>query len=446
MSEHLGLKRRDYNCALKILSPLHIGVGRVREDLLPEREENGKKHKVPVNAIIRGALGKPYLPGTTLKGALKSALRTSSEAVSSELFGDIKSDGSGRMGALLVRGALMDKAGQAEGLPYATEDGVFVLSRTAIDAGRGIAARNKLFNMEAVAPGATFDLRLRLETRGDIEELENALIEILSCFGVAHGRSIGADTTSGFGRVRILGDVIRTSWEEMKNGALQALPQEVVTLREVTVSNTHELVLECDGPFLTRDSGWTDEARAEAEKNGEKHPPHLRGLRHGVGDSAVPFVTGQTVSGAMRARLEWLLACDALLAREQMPARCEGISGPEEINSLSPSERLFGVTGWKGVLGVVVTETARAQSCQTTSVRIDRFSGGTIDNALFTIDADLGVRVIVRLTLDGRATDEDQQMLSRLLEDVTANGVKLGHGSGRGFGWFKVKESPHGAH
>lgn len=437
-----SLKRRDYTCTLKVLSPLHIGSGRIRDDILPDQEENGKLRPVPVNAIIRGTEDKPYLPGTTLKGALRAA----SEAVAIELFGDIKREGGGQMGALLVRGALIKTHGQAEGLPYATDDGVFVLSRTAIDAGRGIAAHNKLFNMEAVAPGATFDVQLRLETRGDIEGLENALIDILSRFSVAHGRSIGADAASGFGRVRVTGDVTRTLWEETKSGALNSLAADVVTLRTVTASNTQELGLECDGPFLTRDSGWTDEARAEAEKKGVKHPPHLRGLRHGTGDSVVPFVTGQTVSGAMRARLEWLLACDALRKKEQMPKPIEGISGPKEIDTLSPSERLFGVTGWKGVLNVAVTETKRAQSCQTTSVRIDRFSGGTIDNALFTIDADLGVSLTVQVSLDGRANDEDQKLLCCLRKDLTANGLKLGHGSVRGFGWFKVRENANGTH
>ncbi len=103
----------------------------------------------------------------------------------------------------------MGKPGDATGLPYA-KDGVFVLSRTAIDTGRGIAARNKLFNMEAIAPGATFDIGLRLETRDDIDALEEELVDILSVFGVPHGRSIGGDVASGFGRVRIADDLFAT--------------------------------------------------------------------------------------------------------------------------------------------------------------------------------------------------------------------------------------------
>jgi hypothetical protein len=82
-----------------------------------------------------------------------------------ELFGEIKHSETktGVMGALLVRGALLEgEAPDASGYPYASAAakelgrGVFVAAHTAINPMSGTADEHKLFFQEMAAPGAKF--------------------------------------------------------------------------------------------------------------------------------------------------------------------------------------------------------------------------------------------------------------------------------------------------
>jgi hypothetical protein len=54
-------------------------------------------------------------------------------------------------------------------------------------------------------------------------------------------------------------------------------------------------------------------------------------------------------------------------------------------------------------------------------------------------EADRGVRLTLRLSLDRRAEARDRDALEALVADLRLNGLELGHGVARGFGWFMVE-------
>ena len=425
------LERRDYQCELVLRSPLHIGDGTWREDRLPPAEDG---RPTQVAAIQRDHAGQPWIPGSTLKGAFAALARAQGLAEAEALFGQIKTDDSGQMGALLLRGASLTGAGPTEGLPCAA-GGVYVASRTAMDAGRGIAAPNKLFHAEAVAPGARFALRLRLETQGDIAALERAVLLLLGVFAGLEGVAIGKDQGSGQGRLQLLGQVSVTEWRA-RSGHLRPDKPRAVTPAAPPVVQGVTLRLVCDGPYLSRDPAWTaDTRRARELEIGDKDLPHLRALR--LKDA--PVVTGQAVAGALRARASWLQAAALVAEGKPVPPPTDHLASIAAACRLTPQERLFGVTGFRGVLTVGVGATTRKGRAGMTSVKIDRFAGGGIDNALFSLDTDHGVGFDLTLTLDARATDKDHRALKALLADLRANGLTLGHGTSRGFGWFRVE-------
>lgn len=449
MSKLVTVQRRDYEADLGIVSPLHIGTGRDRDDLLPPIAEGGLTRKVPVAAIVRDHNGAPYLPGSTLKGAFRALVsRCACKTTVEALFGTIKNDGQGRQGALYVWGARRLEPGPPSGLPY-EDDGVFVMARTAIDRGRGTSDTNKLFHSEAVSPRTRFRLRLRLEGRGDLEEMEIALLAGLGYLASKTGSPIGAETASGLGVLHLDGPVLIRQWATAPDGTLIKADEEKRALSCPIVEEKIALKLRCEGPYLSSDPSWTKETRRkvtaqeegpDADQQGQD-APHLKAVRSGE----VPFVTGTSVSGAMRARLDWLVAIEAFREQGAEKDSDEPVDASKEVTTLaqvadlSPVERLFGVTGWKAVLTVAVTKVKAAEPVRLTSVRIDRFSGGVIDNALFTVDADLDTELHVILTIDQRRSNEsDKVWRDRLIDDLCKNGLNLGHGTGRGFGWFKV--------
>jgi CRISPR/Cas system CSM-associated protein Csm3 (group 7 of RAMP superfamily) len=431
MSEVSVLRRVDFDLELEVVSPLHIGCSAIAD------ASDYPKIEGDVSAILRvGAKddNRPYVPGSALKGAMRHTAKQRNIAELGDLLGEKTDAASGRQGALLFRGSVLKTAGNTDGLPFARDHGVFVMSRTAIHAGAGVSEPSKLFQSEIIAPGSTFCVRVRLETRGDARQLQNAFVRLLECCATTDGFALGADQSSGLGRVRFNPEIKTTTWRANPRGALVAAAPTPKTLKvSPSQATSTTLQLTCKGPYLSKDPSWTGKAAKE-----DPHEPQIRALRAG----SSPFLTGQSISGSLRAYLEWQEACDALANQVDLPSRTTELKTVSDAANLRPSERLFGVTGWRGLLRIQVIEAKRKDNHLSSSVRIDRFSGGAIDNALFTSDADIGVTIVARFALDEcRANDADRGHLSSLIADIKSHGIDLGHGINRGFGWFDAEET-----
>jgi len=158
------------------------------------------------------------------------------------------------------------------------------------------------------------------------------------------------------------------------------------------------------------------------------------------------------VIGALRARAAWLGAVGGL-GEDQRFANPTWQS-PAELN---PVRRLFGVTGWRGLLRIARMSPIGADEPRNlTGIALDRFSGAVLDGAIFVHEMFIGVRFELDLVLDGRQFSyvgpsgkvvedypfaSDTALFKALLLDIWENGLMLGHGTNRGFGWFEAEKS-----
>lgn len=449
---------------LSVLSPLHVGSGDSRVFAELEREAiDGEGMVTPeVAAIVRDHEGAPYLPGSTLKGLLR---RIGEECLCqdavTELFGRPHEDGSGTMGAVMVLGATIETPGDASKMPYAKRlgdklrAGVFIAGRTRIDRARGIAEHAHLYFQEMVASGARFRLPLLLEVRRlgcemptQVQErasnLLRLLVQVLDRLTHADGQAIGKGQSSGQGRIRLEYDTLKiTAARIAPNG--HWLKNDATNLwwdREKAVAPAagETFVLVCPGPFLVLDPSHEPAPVQGNEPTG----PQLIAQRQGDR----PLVLGSTILGALRSRAAWLEACTMLRAGTDPDPK--SIDDPdlvlmpgEEIGCLSTIQRLFGVTGFRGLLEVRALDVTEGTMADFTSVRLDRFSGAPIDNMLFTSSTFVGTRIRLRLALSDRGAwpnDEDRQAFGDLLKDLRCNGIALGHSTNKGFGWFEVEQ------
>ncbi|MGH6847853.1 MAG: RAMP superfamily CRISPR-associated protein [Methylocella sp.] len=176
----LFARRIEIGGTLEVISPLHVGSGvEVIDEAIELSEEERRRLGIshPMNARVqRDAIGRPYIPGCSIKGALRAiaedaaATDAAATAKVEALFGVIKNNGKGTMGALTIFGAIFGCAGRGDDLPFFDKKrngesdnsaGLFISARTAIDHGRGTAKHSKLFHAEEVAAGTTFSLRAR---------------------------------------------------------------------------------------------------------------------------------------------------------------------------------------------------------------------------------------------------------------------------------------------
>jgi hypothetical protein len=427
--------RYTFSAVLEVKSPLHVGSGEVR-NVDTVRGKAGQNDGPKVAAIVRDCESKPYIPATALKSL---CLRTARALPLPDdmiwaLFGRIKEeDGTGGMGAILFRGTSQLAAGPAVGLPYVDlGPGVFVAARTAIDGRSGTADEHKLFFQEMVAPGATFPVRMLLESRdeGLAERQAAALMQVLDALTGGLG-SLGKNQADGQGRVQLKPHATTVVYDRLgKTGAFERGTTHVTPATQpaavpACAVKHWTLTLTCPGPFMIVDSSFAPVRIANVPPTG----PQLKAQRA----ANLPLVLGSSLSGVLRQRAAWLAELATLQSRPY---------GADTLN------RLFGRAEFRALLQIDSLTVDSAEAFDITSVKLDRFSGGPIDHALFKSATFRDVVITVRLSLTQRPgeteigipTADDLRLAVALITDIKTKGLNLGHGGNKGFGWFTVQE------
>lgn len=423
---------------LTALTPLHLGSGESKQhpDIKTQvaHGKAGEEKPIELSHVQRDGSGKPYIPSTSIKGALRARL---AESLRKDLFGQVddktnETEASGVMGRLWIYGAAHTSTGPTDNLPHHGKTGLehsFVAARTRIHRESGTAEDHKLFHTEMAPPGTTFRFHAKWLTNADGEALAAELRDVATALAPLtddNGVALGRGGRQGQGRVR-LADVSAklAPWD----GDEQPLTLPTVTYRPAGAAC--HLRLTGDGPYITIDSSQSKRGGKRHDADGEENT--IKPLMDAKGNPALP---GSSLLGALRARTAWL---------------ADGNDNPDKVfttqDDLSPTEQLFGVTGWRGLLEVEKIQVIDPGFRQTfTSVKLDRFSGAPIDGALFSVEAfvDPVFTVTLRLAPRNKApiTDEAQDLFKRLLDDIkTDMGLMLGHGGARGFGWFTVTKT-----
>jgi len=487
---------------LETITPLHLGSGERAPDILgtPAADE-----PVPELAlVVRDAAGRPFLPGSSLRGLLRRLAEAAvPEPAVRTLFGEIRGGAggsSGQMGALMVRcGLALGTLPTVTGAPYARaladggRAGGMVAGRTRIDPATGTAEHNKLFFQELTPAGCRFGLRLML-----LADSDAALTGRLAPLGavltrLAEGAHLGKGQRTGLGELRLRAETVRLQRMKINAGTGEAtwtpypqwrLPKAQAAARGA--AGPWALTLHCPGPFLIVDSSHRKAealdgtmgataatAATSAERRGhEPDDPGQAQLKAQRTAANRPLVLGSTILGALRSRAAWLCALDR--HREQQRAQAAGgTAGAETLDrgdggagdrgadgggaagdEAPVVTRLFGTTDARGRLGLSRLRVGEGRPWNVTSVRLDRFSGAPIDQALFASATFVDVTIGFTLSLDAGTLEagtlevgpghpdqaaelaEEQALAERLVSDIRSQGLRLGHGTNKGFGWF----------
>jgi len=436
--------RYDIRGQLLVLSPLHLGTGHVREVVTVIGKE-GANTRPEVAALLRDAVDRPYLSGSTLKGLLRRIAEGALEQGTVDiLFGAIKGEDGGMKGALTVSGAVQDQPGDASGAPYVEGaqkelgGGVFVAARTAVDGASGTVDDGKLFFAEMVAPGARFGFRLSIERRGsdaaaDASDVLDKTVRLLKSLAQDEGWNIGKGQADGFGRIRLDTRSVKIEKRALNssgtfatsgvNGVWEKALAAPVVYRKALRSV--ELRLACNGPFAIVDaSRKSSQGKGKQEGAAQVSAQRIKQM---------PLILGSSLSGVLRARAGWIEKLHVLRGKRTEAGSCL---------------RLFGTQDARAILSIARLDVLKAERWDITSVKLDRFSGAPVDNALFTTDCFINTELSLRLVLEDRGgtmspTEDDVALFDALIADVTNNGVELGHATNHGFGWFQVREAGH---
>lgn len=438
--------------ALRLETPAHFGNGDA--DALTD---------MPL--LVDEAHGKPLLPGTSIAGALRNYLRERAlgygkkediNTLSSMLFGGFRGDDDGDQSPLIV----FDASGHASGIEL--RDGV------AIDPETRTAADEKKFDIQLLAAGSTFDLRFELVVSKDSQALRNALYTAL------HGLELG-DITLGARKRRGFGQVTVTGWEvykfdlKTKEGLVNWLGFDQ-GLKTPTAEKGNNLATKLDVKITDEELKQTD-SRSSAhliahfaidgtllirsgfgETGNSPDTVHIRSTRDG---KSVPIIPGTTLAGVLRQRALKIARTVSgdLLAKKDGQLIIRKIADKEVVLKKADVfvEEMFGpaVIERKDSKNtkasrVSIKETEIKKDSTTslviTRVKIDRFTGGAYEAALFSEQPEIGKPDTQSVTLDltlRSPKEAELGLLLLLLKDLWTGDLPIGGESSVGRGRLK---------
>lgn len=444
MADHRSIDERwVIKGKLYLETPAHLGNGEV--DALTD---------MPL--LLSEVDQKPLLLGTSIAGALRNYLReveigfgeehpdyddgdakkAEAKLYSSILFGGSRYDDEGGQSPLIVHDAL--------GTPAGTElrDGV------AIDAATRTADDGKKFDIQLLSAGSSFDLQFELliSKNDNKDDLLKALATTLK--GLEVGEiALGARKRRGYGQCKAKNwemqqynlhkkdDLLawlsseRDAWRSAPDTKSQKGDDIKALLDSELLEDKREFIrlkatFGIDGTLLIR-SGFGD-----ADTGPDTVHMHAR---HKSG-SAVPIIPGTSWAGVLRHRA---LKIASTITDDENSAQefVDDLFGPSVIKEKADVKA--------SRISFKETEIKKAKALVITRVKIDRFTGGAYEGALFSEQPAIGTEE-TEVTLDlhlRNPKEADAGLILLLLKDLWTGDLPIGGESGVGRGRLKGKSA-----
>lgn len=445
---------------LELLALLHVGDGddqplaelrRGHPHLKIFQKNQGARSDAEglVRTQQRAVGGVPCIEGSSLRGALRSLTRTAVPEAVERLFGP-EAIGEGDdpvSGRLWLYGGSPIANGSASSADLPFWDGyTCILTGNRVDLDLGAVQNGFLYMTEYCAPGMIF--AFEAVYCGVFDEFDVDAGPLVAHMSEGSGFALGAESGHGRGRARLIGDSLSVS-EHIYAPKKKLYDVRTYGFQDLTAVTAHPtedfatISLSCDGPF------WIQDPYARA-KDGD---PDMRELRFAEGR---PIFSGKAFLQELRRRVA-RLEIHRFLSKPENGFDYESPLLPlddfdrhlrpeQKPESLTATQRLFGVPGWGKVVHVIAAAVARPKARhRMQGIQLDVFTQAPIDGALLNSDVPAGIAVDVRLGVDrGRYDDAmqraDEALLRTALDEMRLDGFQptYGHASGAGYGWFTV--------
>ncbi len=427
MMEAALARKLIINCRLRTESPLLIASG--QDDGLTDI------------LILKDKQGRPFIPGTALAGVLRSEIAgIYGEAAADSLFGRIDSD-DGSQSLLCVSDVVLQSKG------IVVRDGV------AIDELTGVGKAGAKFDYEALERGAEGMVLLELSvrkaflskripgfsyqhnlfaTKGDCwGELAAALADLLTS-----GIRLGAMTSKGYGKVAAAEPArvhdfdfdqrtAAANWlQYLEKGRL---PEAFYVASGKAVKSAADFYLAVDcqlqGGLLVRDMDVSEEQKAD----------NIAAVQlKSCDDYVIPGTSWKGVLRHQAYKILLALTHNDVAKVEELQNACFGYArdGAGDVRSSGKKSRLL-------VEETYINKTVLFPKKHSRN-RIDRFTGSTVDAALFTDEPvwqqDKGQAPIKLRACMKNCTEAEAGLMLLLLKDLWLGSINIGSGKGSGRG------------
>jgi len=450
---------------------LRIGNGDVtkRDGLINPKDNK----KIEIGACATDIDERAYLPGSTLKGKLRAAAKELELSSTEELFGSEEPDDPEAVGGKaefhdapsISFGELVNPS------PYWCHvRRTDVLAGVTLNRQRLTASDERLFHLEFVPPGVTFEVKISGQKLEDSEV--DDLLRALEAFNDELAPiALGSSTGDGWGRM----DWRLTSLKRMRTDEIIAwvASDDPATgdamLPEIPENEFHDFLVRSQtfaercidpGPRvklnlrLRMESHFLVNDPSRTKKTVDDDLPNHAPLRTVNGRAVLP---ASSLRGAIRSQAERILRTIGGVKAACYPdgdgprPACASVYHSSELSVLCPACQIFGAPGWRAPLELTdFTSTAGIEGSEGVEtkqefVAIDRFTGGGSKGAKFNAVSVYKPVLQGSLTLDLAALARTGAgkwaigLLILTLRDLAEGDVRLGFGAAKGYGAVKAE-------
>lgn len=372
---------------LELESPMLVGSG---ED------------DVTDNDVIRDHEGKAYIPATSFVGVLRSEFIERN--IDAGVFG--YSNGDKSMQSLFYCKDLIPLS-EAK---INSRDGVRIDNKT------GISVKGAKYDYEILERGAKFKFELGFDIDENVTKpklkYDDAIKLINSIYTILnkHGITIGAKTQSGLGKVKLSRSELHKfdfrKKDDVENWLKDAPENKLEGELKENSSVDPKYNFELTGKFAIKNSLIVRSYRTNSKVTDAEH----------IKSNGKPVLPGTSLKGAIRARAEKILNTIKPEITEQILNNLFGFAGDGDDKA-------------KSRILVEEREIIDTQRAVQSRVKIDRFTGGAIDGALFDSMPEFPTNEETNIELKfkiKKCEDHEAGLMLLLLKDLMTADLPIG--------------------
>ena len=435
-------KRLLANIIIEAETPIIIGAG--------------QKNEFTDAEILKDVNGLPYIPGATIAGILRHSVNPD---LASRLFGeDDRNDWPHGSEIIFSEAKLIDGNGRVvDGLQEALYNDDFLRHYARLPirnhvriSGKGVAEDTGKFDEEVIFKGTrfAFEIEMIAESSQDRSEAEDILGQIVDELSKTSFR-IGGGSRKGFGKIRVISASRKTFDLNIKSNLDEYLkiPSELTQSKEGWApfefhNGTDEIAVSYHLTLTPQDFFYFGSGVGDDDADDTPVKESIVAWTGGKGTfKDVILIPAASLKGALAHRV----AFHYNLSHGNF---AEGVEGPENYSgSENPAvQYLFGDNQNRGkvIFNDILSDVCSEEKILN-HVKIDRFTGGAMDGALFSekVIYSPDARFETEIHLLGSAQDdkydESLKALESSLDDLDNGTLPLGGGNGRGNGIFKCE-------
>ena len=324
---------------IELLSPAIIGSGRDEHSDID---------------VLRDSEGKVYIPATSFAGVLRHTIKLddSYKGKLEHFWGTSKEEQNHQR--------LRQSSVRIDDLLPVDKSSVVIRDGVKINNKKGIAEDKGKFDYEVIEPGARFNLHIEVTLDGIEDDFKKIMLATIINLLKEGKIRIGAKTNSGFGRINLVDEKICIFDFSKKEDVLRWLKQDLSVLSALG-ADPFELkpkTFTISADFVIKNSLIVRSYIFDPDK------PDIENIK----SNGKPVLPGTSIKGAIRARAERIVK--TLGKSESVISDLFG-----EVDEKKKLAKKGRITVEESVIDGYPEEVQ-------TRIKIDRFTGGTIESAL----------------------------------------------------------------